>query len=562
MEARGHRRFSPFMRCMGGSTAAVAPVRLERVEPAHGAWQNSLVDARNAVLAAVSQYDQASNDAERGAAAHEMVRVLDTYVKRDPDSDAQRSNARALAQAATQYAPLKALRLQAAMLAPWVPAPAAWGRRHGPRPWPWPRAAAPRPTSVVSLAEWSRLLADVAPFPMPVGATLAGADERAKRLAAFLWNTAPVRTLWLSLDPSPDPSIQRAVQTLRRARHALALPDAVRALPVELWGVILSYASGPEVVMWAVALASGPRALCRFLGSLGLLPARRPGALTIRALKAWLAPLGRTESNLAKRQLAWAAALPCTGVLAVSLTPDGRRALTGANDHTARLWDLTDPKRPELLFEHDMRHDWVRGVALSNNGRRALIVSNGRVKVLDLTDLGHPQWLGSFPWRSAWVTAVTWLADGRRALISYDHAPAELWDLTDPAHPHRLTAPPIFHVEQRQAMTLDGSRLLEGRDDHARLWDYGAVNHPEFLADLGHQDSVAAVALTPDGRRAVTGSDDLTAKVWHLADPKRPRLLAHLTDRHEFAISVVALTPDASHVITVSRDATNVWSLQ
>jgi WD40 repeat protein len=36
----------------------------------------------------------------------------------------------------------------------------------------------------------------------------------------------------------------------------------------------------------------------------------------------------------------------------------------------------------------------------------------------------------------------------------------------------------------------------------------------------GHTDWVNAVALTPDGRRAVSGSNDTTLRVWDLRDGK------------------------------------------
>ena len=60
-----------------------------------------------------------------------------------------------------------------------------------------------------------------------------------------------------------------------------------------------------------------------------------------------------------------------------------------------------------------------------------------------------------------------------------------------------------------------------------RVWDLeaGAALH----ALPGHDGSVAAVAVSADGRRAVSGGDDGTVRVWDLetgrvrAHPDRPR---------------------------------------
>ena len=45
-----------------------------------------------------------------------------------------------------------------------------------------------------------------------------------------------------------------------------------------------------------------------------------------------------------------------------------------------------------------------------------------------------------------------------------------------------------------------------------RLWD--AADGHETLTLRGHTGEVNSVAFSPDGKRIVTGSGDITAKVW------------------------------------------------
>ncbi|KQC34683.1 WD40 repeat domain-containing protein [Frankia sp. ACN1ag] len=63
------------------------------------------------------------------------------------------------------------------------------------------------------------------------------------------------------------------------------------------------------------------------------------------------------------------------------------------------------------------------------------------------------------------------------------------------------------------ALTLDGRTALTGsRDGTAIVWDLSDPAHPVRRATLtGHDDTIFAVALTPDGRTALTGSADHTA---------------------------------------------------
>jgi WD40 repeat protein len=64
------------------------------------------------------------------------------------------------------------------------------------------------------------------------------------------------------------------------------------------------------------------------------------------------------------------------------------------------------------------------------------------------------------------------------------------------------------------------------------------------------------VAVTPDGRRAVSASADDTLKVWDLETGRELRTLEGHTDW----ISAVAVTPDGRRAVSASADQTlRVW---
>ena len=88
---------------------------------------------------------------------------------------------------------------------------------------------------------------------------------------------------------------------------------------------------------------------------------------------------------------------------------------------------------------------------------------------------------------------------------------------------------------------------------------YPALFPPTSHVLSGHTSSILSVALTPDGKWALTGSYDNTTQLWDLANRgSSPRVLAG----HTHAIQSVALTPDGKCAVTGSEDNTvRFWDL-
>jgi WD40 repeat protein len=67
-----------------------------------------------------------------------------------------------------------------------------------------------------------------------------------------------------------------------------------------------------------------------------------------------------------------------------------------------------------------------------------------------------------------------------------------------------------------------------------------------------HASAVTAVAVTPNGGCAVSGSYDETLKLWDLASGRELLTLAGHTNR----VSAVAVAPDSERVFSGSYDRT------
>ena len=109
------------------------------------------------------------------------------------------------------------------------------------------------------------------------------------------------------------------------------------------------------------------------------------------------------------------------------------------------------------------------------------------------------------------------------------------------------------------AVSPDGKRALTGSFDYAvMVWNLG--DEPQLAQRFfDHEAAVNAVAFAAGGRRAVTGSDDATVGVFDL-DTGRPitRFFGHA-----MKVSAVAVAPDGRWLASASWDRTaRLWDLE
>ncbi len=110
------------------------------------------------------------------------------------------------------------------------------------------------------------------------------------------------------------------------------------------------------------------------------------------------------------------------------------------------------------------------------------------------------------------------------------------------------------------ALSPDGRRALSGSaseedaDGAVRLWDVATGKELRRLE--GHTAGVMAVAFAPDGKRAASASDDHTVRLWDLATGKELKRL----EGHSDHVNAVAFSPDGKRLISAGRDQTvRLW---
>jgi len=107
------------------------------------------------------------------------------------------------------------------------------------------------------------------------------------------------------------------------------------------------------------------------------------------------------------------------------------------------------------------------------------------------------------------------------------------------------------------AITPDGKKAISGsRDETCIVWDI--INGEVIKTLKGHSSEVYAVAITPDGKKAISGSKDNTCIIWDIISGEAIKTLMG----HTNLVSAVAILPDGKKAISGSYDNTCIlWDI-
>jgi WD40 repeat protein len=257
---------------------------------------------------------------------------------------------------------------------------------------------------------------------------------------------------------------------------------------------------------------------------------------------------------------------------AVAVTPDGRWVVSASGDWTLKIWDLASDQAlvsgeaVATLYGHE---GWVYTMALTSDGRRAVSgAEDGTLRVWDLAlseALTSSQGMATWRGHGEWVSHVAVAPDGQSAASHSADGELKIWDLAIGEEVAALPGQPGHSVMGAVALTPDGWRAVESFDHRTLgVWDISALldtslDRVEELAVLrGHEGTVYSVAMTPDGRRAVSGDHEGMLKVWDLTTGQA---LATLRG-HTGAVYAVAVTPDGRRAVSGSSEGTvRAWDL-
>jgi translation elongation factor P/translation initiation factor 5A len=237
-------------------------------------------------------------------------------------------------------------------------------------------------------------------------------------------------------------------------------------------------------------------------------------------------------------------------VSSVAFSSDGKYALTGSWDATARIWDI---KTGEMIIELKGHTYKVSSVAFSPDGKYALTGSyDNTARIWDVNTGKTVKELKS---HTDMVSSVAFSADSKYAMTGSWDQTARIWDVNTGKTIKEL----IGHTDKVSsvAFSVDGKYAITGSNDcTARIWD---LNTGKAVKELkGQIDRVTSVAFSADGKYVITGSEDYTARIWNVSTGQTIKELKG----HIRWVYSVAFSTDGKYALTGSCDRTaRIWDI-
>jgi len=220
-------------------------------------------------------------------------------------------------------------------------------------------------------------------------------------------------------------------------------------------------------------------------------------------------------------------------ISSVAYSPDGRSLVSGAQDGTVRLWDVTTGHELCKLDEYTIGV-WLAMYSPDGKMVASSCLGNASVQLWDVATckkarslVGHTETVYSFAYS----------ADGKTLASGSGDNTVRFWDIASARElrkfeGHTSSVPSV-------AFSPDGKTLASASlDKTIRLWDVASGN--ELHRFEGHTNFVPDVAFSPDGKILASGSWDKTARLWDVATGEQLRKL----EGHRNAVVSIAYSPD------------------
>jgi RNA polymerase sigma factor (sigma-70 family) len=231
-----------------------------------------------------------------------------------------------------------------------------------------------------------------------------------------------------------------------------------------------------------------------------------------------------------------------TGISAVAFSPDGKQLVSGDNDLTLCVWEVSTGQKVRQLTRNE-----GGGFTIAYSPDGTMVAAGGLDGFVSLWDaITWKVKLYELPARGESFYSLAFSGDSKTLAAGTARGAIFLWDTT--------TGKQIAQLKGHEscvrcvAFSPDGKTLASGSDDKtALLWD--VATRKELHRLEGHAGFLTSVAFARDGKTVATGDHgpDEPLRVWDVATGKEVR---QIKGGHRNGFHNLAFSPDGKSLIS------------
>jgi WD40 repeat protein len=289
---------------------------------------------------------------------------------------------------------------------------------------------------------------------------------------------------------------------------------------------------------------------------------------------------------------------------AVAFSPDGSVALSGSDDGTLKLWEVSTGREIRTFKGHSTS---ITCASFSPNGR--ILLSGHNDGTLAYFEASTGRKISSFKGHQGWIHSVAFSPDGKLAFSGGEDRAVRIWNVGNGLEIKTLrrTGRNPYFFKTTISFSPDGRFALWGEGGEIELWDIskgrkirttakvsplakfgGSANCFSFSHDsrfvlvggygldlfevstgkivrtfperskVATQIRIQSLSLSPDDRFVLAGSEDGTLILWEISTGRKIRVF----ERYPKRIHSVATSPDGRFALTGNKDGTLVlWAI-
>lgn len=234
----------------------------------------------------------------------------------------------------------------------------------------------------------------------------------------------------------------------------------------------------------------------------------------------------------------------------VAISPDGNRLFSQTGDFSVKLWNMADGNVERTL---SIGAESIKASAFLPSGDYVLVAAGNALKLLDVSSKHQRGVLLGTVFKDT-PAEEAGLRQGD-LVVAVEQVPVDSWDQMSgiiQKSPGKELAFAIVRNGQRSVVAVTPVSTVvkdqEGKDQKVGRIGIG-IGDATIRRFSGHRGNITDLAITPDGRYAVSGSRDRTVRLWNIETGAEIRTLGVF----EGEVAVVAISPDARYVVAAAN---------